>query len=82
MAASLLEIVDLGDGEIVLQPADGESSPLVSIQFSEEAREYLMDRGLDVARAMIQAGIEAVAAISEQAEAAEDTTAAASRILH
>lgn len=82
MAASLLEIVDLGDGEIVLQRADGDSSPLVSIQFSDEAREYLLDRGLDVARAMIQAGIEAVAALSEQAEAAEDSAADAPRVLH
>jgi len=82
VAASLLEIVDLGDGEIVLQRADGDSSPLVSIQFSDEAREYLLDRGLDVARAMIQAGIEAVAALSEQAEAAEDSAADAPRVLH
>ena len=37
MSASLLEIVDLGDGEIVLQRADDDSEPLVVIRFSEEA---------------------------------------------
>lgn len=82
MAASLLEIVDLGDGEIVLQRADDESSPLVTIRFSQETREYLMGKGLDVARVMIQAGIEAVAAISDQGEAVEESLSEAPRILH
>ena len=57
MTTSLLEIVDLGDGEVVLQRADDESEPLVSIQFSEEASAYLMDHNLEVAKLMIQAGI-------------------------
>lgn len=43
MSTSLLEIVDLGDGEVVLQRADDDSEPLVSIQFSEEASAYLPD---------------------------------------
>ena len=37
MSTSLLEIVDLGDGEIVLQRADDDSEPLVVIRFSEES---------------------------------------------
>jgi hypothetical protein len=65
---SLLEIVDCGDGEIVLQRADDDSAPLVSIQFSDEARLFLMDNGLEVAKAMIQAGIQAAAMISEGAD--------------
>ncbi|MEE4144059.1 MAG: hypothetical protein V2I26_04605 [Halieaceae bacterium] len=82
MSASLLEIVDLGDGEVVLQRADDDSEPLVSIRFSDESRIYLMDNGLEVAKAMIQAGIQAAAAIAEQVE--QETTAAepASRMLH
>ncbi len=65
MTTSLLEIVDLGDGEIVLQRADDESEPLVSIQFSEETSAYLMDHNLEVAKAMIQAGIQAAAKMAE-----------------
>ena len=42
MSTSLLEIVDLGDGEVVLQRVEGDSEPLVSIQFSDEANTYLM----------------------------------------
>jgi hypothetical protein len=61
----LLEIVDLGDGEVVLQRVEDESEPLVSIQFSDEANAYLMGNNLEIARVMIQAGIEAAARLSE-----------------
>ena len=82
MSASLQEIVDLGDGEIVLQRADDDSEPLVTICFSDESRVYLMDNGLEVAKAMIQAGIQAAAAIAEQGEMEIEATSDAARILH
>ena len=81
MSTSVLEIVDLGDGEIVLQRADDDSEPMVSIRFSEESREYMMENCLEVAKAMIQAGIQAAAAQAEQGEA-EEAQAAAPRVLH
>ena len=65
MSTSLLEIVDLGDGEVVLQRVEDESEPLVSIQFSDESNAYLMGNNLEIARVMIQAGIEAAARLSE-----------------
>ena len=83
MAASLLEIVDRGNGEIVVQRADEDSEPLVTIRFSDEARVYMMDNGLEVAKAMIQAGMQAAAVISERGDVevvpAQDDT---QRILH
>ena len=82
MSASLLEIVDLGDGEIVLQRADDDSEPLVTIRFSDESRVYLMDNGLEVARAMIQAGIQAAADIANQGELEMEVTEEAPRVLH
>lgn len=83
MSTSLLEIVDLGDGEIVLQRADGDSEPLVAITFSEESRLYLMENGLEVAKAMIQAGIEAAATLAEQNDIEIETTLdAPSRVIH
>ncbi len=84
MSTSLLEIVDLGDGEIVLQRADDDSEPLVVIRFSEESRMYLADNGLEVAKAMIQAGMQAAAVIAEQAETETESelTAEAPRVLH
>ena len=83
MSASMLELVELADGEIVLQREDSDAEPLVTIRFSEESRMYMRDNGLDVARAMIQAGIAAVAEQSEQAES--EATAASEetpRVLH
>ncbi len=68
MTSSFLEIVELANGDIVLQRAEDEGEPLVIIQFSEESRVYLMDATLEVARAMIQAGIQAAASMAEQAE--------------
>ena len=65
MSTSLLEIVDLGDGEVVLQRVEGDSEPLVSIQFSDEANAYLMGNNLEIAKVMIQAGIEAAAQLAE-----------------
>ena len=83
MSAALLEIVDLGDGEIVLQRSDDDAEPLVTIRFSEESRVYLKDNGLEVAKAMFQAGIAAVAEIADRVE--EDVAEPmehAPRILH
>jgi hypothetical protein len=77
-----LEIIDLGDGEVVLQRADDDSEPLVRIRFSDESRVYLMDNGLEVAKAMIQAGIQAAAMIAEQGEMEIETSMEAPRILH
>ena len=68
MASSLLEIVDLGDGEIVLRRAGESADPLVRIHFSDESRVYILDNGLEVAKAMIQAGIEAAAQLNDQAD--------------
>ena len=83
MSASLLEIVDLGNGEIVLQRADDDSEPLVTIRFSDETTLYLMDNGLEVAKAMIQAGIQAAAALAEQGEMeVEAVPDEAPRVLH
>ena len=83
MAAALLEIVDRGEGEIVLKRTEDDAEPLVTISFSEEAMIYMMDNGLEVAKVMIQAGIQAVALISERAEGeAETPTEATPRTVH
>ena len=78
----MLEIVDLVDGEIVLQRADDDSEPLVVIRFSEESRLYLMDNGLEVAKAMIQAGIQAAAVMAEQVEVESEVSPEAPHTLH
>lgn len=80
MASSLFELIELPDGEFALQRSGEEGEPLVRIEFSEEARVYLLDSGLDVARAMIDAGIEAIEQLG--AEVSVDAERASRRTLH
>ena len=84
MSSSFLEIVEMPNGDIVLQRSDDDDGePLVVIQFSEESRVYLMDGTLEVACAMIQAGIETAAQLAEQGEVdLGDLSDAQPRILH
>ncbi len=85
MSTSILEIVELSDGDVVLQRAEDDSDPLVTIRFSEESRLYLLGNGMEVAKAMIQAGIQAAAELAEQGEVeieAEMFSVESARILH
>ena len=73
VTASFLEIVELANGEFVLRRAEEEGEALVTIRFSQESRLYMQDGGLDVARAMIQAGIQVAAQMAESGELETDT---------
>lgn len=64
--SSLFEIVETSNGEIVLKRADDDSAPLLRINFSEEALEYLGDMKTEVGQAMISAGVQAAGSIYEQ----------------
>lgn len=81
MSSSLYEIVMLPDGEVVLQRANDEGEPLIRISFSEEAKFYLSDTTIDIAKAMIDAGIEAVEDLSNEAMTFEDEEPE-ERVLH
>ncbi len=65
--STLYEIVELENGDIALQRADAEGSePLVLIKFSEESLYFLNEAKFDVAKAMIEAGLEAASDIQEE----------------
>ncbi len=81
MSSSLYEIVMLPDGEVVLQRANNEGEPLIRISFSEEARFYLSDTTIDIARAMIDAGIEAVEDLGNEVMTLEEEEPK-ERVLH
>ncbi len=54
-----LEIVELADGDIILQSADDESGePLVRIRFAPEIVEHLRGASFDIAREMIDKAIQ------------------------
>jgi enoyl-[acyl-carrier-protein] reductase (NADH) len=64
MNATMLEILELADGEVVLRPAGGEGEALVTIRFSAQSRAYIGEQRLQVAKAMIEAGIRTTARLS------------------
>ena len=82
--SSFLEIVELVNGDIVLQRADGDDEPLMTIRFSDESKGYMPNGRLEVARAMIHAGIETASEMQfVKSELEEDDTETEShRILH
>lgn len=81
MASSLYEIVVLPDGEVVLQRSNAKDEPLIRINFSDEAVLYLGDSSVDIARIMIDAGIEAVEQLSFESVSV-DGDAQLKRMLH
>lgn len=77
MSASLYEIVELANGDVVLQRADEEGEPLLSIRFSTESLSLMRDGKFDIAKAMIEAGMEAAGDLSdldEGGDAPQDTS--------
>jgi len=78
MSATLYEVIMLTNGDVVLKRADETEEPLIRISFSDEARYYLNDMQMDVARAMIDAGIEVV----EQLDLFDEPEAVPDRLLH
>ena len=59
MSTILYEIVMLPDGDFALQRTDEDAAPLVKISFSDEAKDFVGEAGMEIARAMIDAGMEA-----------------------
>jgi hypothetical protein len=62
------EIIELANGEVALRRADSNDDPLLVIRFSDEAKERLKEQRLDVARAMISAGVQ----VATEIESSED----------
>lgn len=67
MTLTEFEIVMLDNGEIALQRS-GSDQPLVSISFSAEVIEYLGQHQVDVAKCMMDAGLQAFTDLNEESE--------------
>jgi hypothetical protein len=80
--STLYEILELPDGDVVLQRVDGDEDPLVRIRFSNQARAYMQEGNIEVARAMVEAGIRAMSRISEGRENDEGDAADQPHQLH
>ena len=79
--SDLYEIVEIAEGEIVLRRADEDGEPLVSISFSDEALYFLNNHRFSVAKAMIEAGLEAANA-EEDATTTDEDELGLSSMLH
>ena len=77
---TLFEIVELPDGEIALRRADEAGEPLVSIRFSKESLYFLNESKIEVAKAMIEAGLEAAGEIQDMKE--DESLAIGEQTLH
>ena len=64
---AVLELIELADGDIVLKRANSDDKPLIEIRFSEDSDQALSvslsSAKMLVAKAMVEAGIEAYAQI-------------------
>ena len=63
--STLFEIVEMPNGDVALRRADESGEPLVCISFSEESLYFLNESKIDIAKAMIEAGLEAAGEIQE-----------------
>lgn len=65
--SSFYEIIELTNGDVALARADDENNePLVTIRFSAESLAFLGEDKFNVAKAMIEAGMEAAGDIADQ----------------
>lgn len=86
MSSSFYEILELSSGEIVLKRSGDESSnePLVTLKFSAESIAFLGAGRFEVAKAMIEAGMEAASELAEQnvEEISADLSDITQHVLH
>ncbi|OQX35754.1 MAG: hypothetical protein B0D91_10125 [Oceanospirillales bacterium LUC14_002_19_P2] len=60
----VLEIVEISEGEIVLRTRHDHNT-LLTLKFSSDALDYLDNRYLDVAKVMLNAGMQAATGFDE-----------------
>lgn len=64
MPTSFLEIVELPDGRIALRRAEDEAS-LVVLDFSADAKAFLQGQHVEVAKAMLNVGVQMAGRLAE-----------------
>jgi hypothetical protein len=82
MSSTLFEIIELANGDFVLQRSGTADEPLVSIKFSPEAKKFLSEASSEVARSMIEAGIQEVEEIMDGQISTEILGSSNNRVIH
>lgn len=78
MPTSFLEIVELPDGRIALRRGDDEQT-LVTLEFSEDAKAFLQGQHVELAKAMLNMGVQIAGSMADGDYEALDETP---RMLH
>lgn len=81
MSDPIIELVQLKNGDIVLRSSDNPKEPLVTISISKGVENLLPGDRLEIANAMVEAGIESYQEIQFQ-RTEELRTAQESGLLH
>ncbi|MCH9691829.1 MAG: hypothetical protein K0U59_07180 [Gammaproteobacteria bacterium] len=68
MSSEIYEIIELSNGDVALRRAGGDEEALVCIQFSSESLKVIGGYKVAVAKAMLEAGIEAVQDLGKRGE--------------
>jgi hypothetical protein len=79
MPTAFLEIVELSDGRIALRRAEDEQS-LVTLDFSADAKAFLQGQHIEVAKAMLNVGLQMAGRMAEGDFQQEE--GGAERVLH
>lgn len=77
MPSPFLEIVELANGKVALRRSDEDGEPLLVIEFSPDAKDFLQGHYIEVAKAMISAGMQVAGQVME-----EDGSIPEDRVLH
>ena len=81
MSDPVIELIKLENGDIALRHSDAPDEPLVTISFSDRISSFLQFDQLEVARAMVEAGMDSYREI--QTERVEEfKQATSSGMLH
>ena len=71
MSSSFLEIIELENGDVVLKRIGDDGEHMVEIHFSDEVKGFLNEHKVEVAKAMIGAGVQAAGTVSKSIVEAE-----------
>jgi hypothetical protein len=77
MPTAFLEIVELADGRIALRRAEDQEA-LVILEFSSDARSFMHGQHLEVAKAMLNVGVQMAGRLADGELVETD----AARVLH
>jgi hypothetical protein len=82
MPSALYEIAELPNGDVVLRKVDDQGEPLVALHFSAESLAFMGEGKFEVAKAMIEAGMEAASELLDDNVAPEDFSEYEKQMLH